>query len=72
MTRRRVLASSLHNRADRDGLLKMKTYSVTNCEPVPVGGGAVFELLREGQRVEFTPEESQKGPRAGDVRLVES
>ena len=29
--------------------------------------GAVFELLREGQRVEFTPEESQKGPRAGDV-----
>src|SRR5215813_64727 len=33
--------------------------------------GAVFELLREGQRVEFTPEESQKGPRAGDVRLSE-
>jgi cold shock protein len=33
--------------------------------------GAVFELLREGQRVEFTPEDSQKGPRAGDVRLVE-
>ena len=33
--------------------------------------GAVFELLREGQRVEFTPEESGKGPRAGDVRLVE-
>src|SRR3954466_4047740 len=33
--------------------------------------GAVFELLREGQRVEFTPEESQKGPRAGDVRLIE-
>jgi len=29
--------------------------------------GAVFELLREGQRVEFT----QKGPRAGDVRLIE-
>ena len=29
--------------------------------------GAVFELLREGQRVEFTPEDSQKGPRAGDV-----
>ena len=26
--------------------------------------GAVFELLREGQRVEFTPEESAKGPRA--------
>ena len=24
--------------------------------------GAVFELLREGQRVEFTPEESGKGP----------
>ena len=33
--------------------------------------GAVFELLREGQRVEFTPEESQKGPRAGDVRVVD-
>ena len=33
--------------------------------------GAVFELLREGQRVEFTVEESQKGPRAGDVRLIE-
>ena len=33
--------------------------------------GAVFELLREGQRVEFTPEESQKGPRAADVRLVD-
>ena len=32
---------------------------------------AVFELLREGQRVEFTPEESQKGPRAGEVRLIE-
>ena len=27
----------------------------------------VFELLREGQRVEFTPEDSGKGPRAGDV-----
>jgi CspA family cold shock protein len=34
--------------------------------------GAVFELLREGQRVEFTPEDSTKGPRAGDVRLIES
>jgi CspA family cold shock protein len=33
--------------------------------------GAVFELLREGQRVEFVIEESQKGPRAGDVRLIE-
>jgi cold shock protein len=33
--------------------------------------GAVFELLREGQRVEFTAEESTKGPRAGDVRLIE-
>ena len=33
--------------------------------------GVVFELLREGQRVEFTPEESQKGPRAGEVRLVD-
>src|SRR5207249_11503116 len=33
--------------------------------------GAVFELLREGQRVEFTVEDSAKGPRAGDVRLIE-
>ena len=33
--------------------------------------GAVFELLREGQRVEFAAEESSKGPRAGDVRLLE-
>ena len=34
--------------------------------------GAVFELLREGQRVEFSIEESTKGPRAGEVRLIES
>ena len=34
--------------------------------------GAVFELLREGQRVDFTIEESQKGPRAGEVRLIEN
>ncbi len=34
--------------------------------------GAVFELLREGQRVEFTTEDSGKGPRAGEVRLIES
>jgi cold shock protein len=34
--------------------------------------GPVFEMLREGQRVEFTTEESAKGPRAGDVRLLES
>lgn len=34
--------------------------------------GAVFELLREGQRVEFSPEDSQKGPRAGDIRLIEN
>lgn len=33
--------------------------------------GAVFELLREGQHVEFTPEDSGKGPRAGDIRLLE-
>ena len=33
--------------------------------------GAVFELLREGQRVEFQVEESGKGPRAGEVRLIE-
>ena len=34
--------------------------------------GAVFELLREGQRVEFSIEDSTKGPRAGDVRLIEN
>ena len=33
---------------------------------------AVFESLREGQRVEFTIEESTKGPRAGEVRVIES
>jgi cold shock CspA family protein len=33
--------------------------------------GAVFELLREGQRVEFTPEQSQKRTRAGSMRLVD-
>jgi CspA family cold shock protein len=33
---------------------------------------SVFELLREGQRVEFSTEESPKGPRAGDVRLLEN
>jgi CspA family cold shock protein len=32
---------------------------------------SVFELLRDGQRVEFTVEESPKGPRAGDVRLID-
>ena len=36
--------------------------------------GAVFELLREGQRVEFTPEDSQKGSarrrRASHRRLI--
>ena len=31
----------------------------------------VFELLREGQRVEFTTEESPKGPRAAEVRLLD-
>jgi CspA family cold shock protein len=34
--------------------------------------GSVFELLREGQRVEFAIEESAKGPRAGDVKLLEN
>jgi CspA family cold shock protein len=33
--------------------------------------GAVFELLREGQRVDFTTEDSPKGPRAAEVRLVD-
>ena len=31
----------------------------------------VFELLREGQRVEFVVEESPKGPRAAEVKLLE-
>jgi CspA family cold shock protein len=30
-----------------------------------------FELLREGQHVEFQPEESAKGPRAAYVRPIE-
>ena len=34
--------------------------------------GAVFETLREGQRVEFTIEESTKGPRDGTVRVIAS
>ena len=34
--------------------------------------GAVFELLREGQRVECTNEDSPKGPRAADGRLLDS
>jgi CspA family cold shock protein len=33
--------------------------------------GAVFELLREGQRVEYVNEDSPKGPRAADVRLID-
>ena len=33
---------------------------------------SVLELLREGQRVEFTVEESAKGPRAGEVKLLEN
>jgi CspA family cold shock protein len=32
--------------------------------------GVAFEQLREGQRVEFTPEPSTKGPRASDVRVA--
>ncbi len=34
--------------------------------------GGVFELLREGQRADFTVEESTKGPRAGEVRVIEN
>ena len=30
-----------------------------------------YRSLEEGQRVEFTPEDSAKGPRAGEVRLIE-
>ena len=32
---------------------------------------AVFEMLREGQRVEFTPEDTGKGPRAGNVQIIQ-
>ena len=31
-----------------------------------------YRELQEGQRVEFSSEDSTKGPRAGDVRLIES
>lgn len=34
--------------------------------------GAVFELLREGQSVEFSNEDSPKGPRATDIRLLDN
>ena len=34
--------------------------------------GVVFESLQQGQRVEFAVEESAKGPRACDVRVIES
>jgi CspA family cold shock protein len=33
--------------------------------------GSLFELLRDGQRVDFSIEDSEKGPRAGEVRLIE-
>ena len=32
----------------------------------------VFQTLREGQKVEFAIEESAKGPRAGDGRVIDS
>jgi CspA family cold shock protein len=32
--------------------------------------GAIFEMLREGQRVAFTPEDTGKGPRATDVQVL--
>lgn len=32
---------------------------------------AIFELLREGQRVEFEPEDTGKGPRAGNVHVLD-
>ena len=34
--------------------------------------GTSFEALREGQRVEFTTEDSPKGPRAAEVRLLDN
>jgi CspA family cold shock protein len=34
--------------------------------------GAVVELLREGQRDEISTDESPKGPRAAEVRLLDS
>jgi CspA family cold shock protein len=33
---------------------------------------AVFDLLREGQRVTFTSEESPHGPRANNIHLIEN
>jgi CspA family cold shock protein len=33
--------------------------------------GAVFELLREAQRVDITPQDSGKAPRAAELRLIE-
>jgi cold shock protein len=32
--------------------------------------GAIFDSLNEGQRVDFTDEPSQKGPRAGNIQPV--
>lgn len=33
-------------------------------------GGATFEQLQEGARVQFTPVEGAKGPRAEDVFML--
>lgn len=32
--------------------------------------GAIFEALTEGERVDFTPDEGPKGPRAENIELL--
>ena len=39
--------------------------------PWQAADGPRSDRYREGQRVEYATEDSQKGPRAGDVRLIE-
>jgi len=36
-----------------------------------IRGGSLFSALKEGQRVEFVPVNSARGPRAGEVRVVD-
>jgi len=47
------------------------TVSATLPEPLVVRVLDSRDRPVSGQRVEFTPEESGKGPRAGEVRLIE-
>lgn len=34
-------------------------------------GAIAFDLAREGQHVEFTPDDDPKGPRALDIRIMQ-